>query len=193
VASPELAAILANPELAAAALKVKPYKLQSGEEKAIKDYTGNGCSQMNEDLQNGKRVGKVPGAQNLKAAMASLPNHEGEVYRYIKIDEVNKLENLVVGETFVDKAFLSTSKKDKFANRKFSAEANVEFTIQSRTGKDISEYSKHKDEAEVLFLPGTPFLITEVCQVAGRLCVKMSEITNKMQALLKLQADCLDA
>ena len=56
-------------------------------------------------------------------------------------------------------------------------ENGVFFVITSKTGKDVSKYSSHKEEAEVLFRPGTTFMIKSVerCDHGG-IRVTMEEL-----------------
>jgi ADP-ribosyltransferase exoenzyme len=174
--------ILASPEAVATVLSVKLGKLPPHEKKAIRFYVKSGYVPINTHLRNGGCVDQSKAAQNLKASMASLPNHKGVVYRSVKMEDTSKL---VVGAIFRDEGFLSASMKGPEIFFKFAVNSNVDFTIQSGTGKDISSISQQKEEYEVLFLPGTRFIITKVYQDDGKVKVEMTEITKELQEALQ--------
>jgi hypothetical protein len=175
---PSVLDILSSPEFAPAVLSCKPGALRQEEKKAIKNYTGSHYYDINMHLRNGGRFDKLKDAQALKSSMASLPNHEGVVYRSDKMEDTSKL---VQGEIFKDLGFLSASKQPPSVFHRFAQDATVDFKIQSGRGKDISAWSKREDEEEVLFLPSTPFVITKVYQNGGKVCVEMTEITPEWQ------------
>jgi NAD:arginine ADP-ribosyltransferase. len=63
----------------------------------------------------------------------------------------------VEGQNYVEKAFMSTSTKQNMPQ--FTGNASV--VVESVTGRDITLLSKSAKEGEVLFPPGTTFLVTK--------------------------------
>lgn len=141
-------------------------------------YTGNGSALINTYLRTGRMttgLNTLDKVVHLQSAISKLPDFIGTVYRGTVMKWADP-STLVKGEKFRDPAFLSTS-KDKSVH-KFTASANVTFEITSLTGKDISHLAKklYKDEAEILFMPNTEFVIDEVEKNEyGQLEVKMTE------------------
>ena len=78
------------------------------------------------------------------------------------------LQNLEPGKTFIDRAFMSTSKTDPFAGK-------FQFEIHSKSGRDIGSLSEHPNEAEVIFRPGTEFRIDSISVKNGVTYVTMTE------------------
>lgn len=72
------------------------------------------------------------------------------------------LARLRPGMIFVDKAFLSTSKSESVCRDFMKGGSAVHVTLTSRTGVDVKRFSKHAREEEILFLPGTRFLVDRV-------------------------------
>ncbi|KQY28443.1 hypothetical protein ASD42_27650 [Nocardia sp. Root136] len=125
---------------------------------AIGSYTGAGSRDVNLAL----RTDNVSAAQqvridDLNAALNKLPDNKGTVYRGTNLDpeDIAKYQE---GGTVTEKAFTSTSTDP---SRAFSG--NTRFTIQSETGKDVSQYSTAQQaghiEDEVLFRSSTNFRV----------------------------------
>ncbi len=105
----------------------------------------------------------------LNAALAKLPDHKGVVERGSSLSPRAQAA-YKPGEIVVEKAFTSASTEKPFGG-------NTRFTIRSRRGKDISSYSEHPNEKEVLFAAGTRFRVLDA-QRSGPdiLAVKMEEV-----------------
>ena len=89
-----------------------------------------------------------------------LKVYQGPVFRGCDELPPDVQESLVVGGTFIDKAFLSTSKKETGA---FITPATCFFfRIEGKTGLDVSMYSRKKEEEEILFRAGAKFHVTKV-------------------------------
>jgi hypothetical protein len=106
-------------------------------------------------------------------AKAVLPVHRGTVYRGTQLSQ-SMMDELRPGGTFCDPGFLSTSKLEAkaFCNKRRS----VKFTIESKSGVDISSISRQKHEAEVLFRPRTMFKILSVASVqdSSEVCLEVT-------------------
>ena len=87
------------------------------------------------------------------------------------------LARLRPGMIYVDKAFLSTSTSESICEG-FGGDGSerVHVTLTSRTGVDIKQFSKHSKEDEVLFLPGTRFLVDRVERTENVLFLHVKEL-----------------
>lgn len=132
---------------------------------------------VSEDVQKFK--------ENLETALKKLNSFEGEVYRTISFDSLGKIssrknkESLLnfykenKGKNIVENSFLSTGANKSKINKKFSGEQSINFTIISKTGKDLRNYNN--EEKEVLFNYGTKF---KVLSVVGQ-NVKLEEVVDE--------------
>jgi hypothetical protein len=148
-------------------------KLESKERSNIKWYSGCGFADINNELRTGAVSSKEQERIRfiLKAmAKAVLPVHRGTVYRGTNLSQP-MMDDLRPGATFCDPAFLSTTKLEAKAFR-----GSVIFRIESKSGVDISSMSRQKNEAEVLFRPGTMFKILSVTSVqdSSEVCLEVA-------------------
>ncbi|MBM3237385.1 DUF4157 domain-containing protein [Candidatus Poribacteria bacterium] len=109
----------------------------------------------------------------LMSGLGKLPSYEGKLARSesMAIAEAERIYQQ--GNTFVTQAFLSTTKGAGVAQR----EGNIAFIIQSvgKSGKDISRIAQYPEQ-EVLFMPGTKFLVEKVTRVGDALIVVLKEL-----------------
>jgi hypothetical protein len=93
------------------------------------------------------------------SALNKLPDFIGTVLRGTKMPKNmsnSDIENTYKpGSIITEKSFTSTSSS---GDRKFRGE--LQYVIESKTGKDISNISDSRQEKEVLFRPGTSFNVT---------------------------------
>lgn len=93
------------------------------------------------------------------SALNKLPDFVGTVLRGTKIPKnmsSSDIENMYkIGSTITEKSFTSTSSS---SDRKFRGE--LQYVIESKTGKDISDISDSRQEKEILFRPNTNFNVT---------------------------------
>jgi hypothetical protein len=89
-----------------------------------------------------------------------LPGYAGKSYRGTRFRDLMMQK----GDVVCIKSFISSStnpeKAKQFAKSKDFGMSTY-YTIYSLTGREINEFSYYKDEAEVLFMPYTYFLVTE--------------------------------
>jgi hypothetical protein len=131
---------------------------------ALQDYSGAGYVEINGSLRKNEFT---ESAQDrvvaVVRALDKMPKHQkGKVYRgtYLPTDDTR----FVVGGEFQDSAFLSTSK-----SREQAFDKPYLFIIhKSWTGVDIMKQTVLRREQEVLFPPGTRFLITSVKTEMGK-------------------------
>jgi hypothetical protein len=143
---------------------------------ALTHYTGLGYEDLNEAL----RSDALDASQHarvaaLNAALEKLPPYQGPVIRGTNLSP-EVLEEYRPGEIIREDAFLSTT-TDTAVARSEAFAGNVEFTILSSTGRDISSVSMFPEEQEVLFRSGTFFYVVskELDPLTGRTVVRMIE------------------
>ncbi|RWZ78519.1 MAG: hypothetical protein EOT05_02080 [Candidatus Microsaccharimonas sossegonensis] len=133
--------------------------LQQADIAAIQDYTGTGYLKMNAMLR-----GEIPLDASIaervvamSSALKKLPDYQGLVVRGTNLSE-DVLSKYVPGNDVCEHAFTSYDKLKGFSG-------NVQFHVESKTGKDISGYSiwgpaDGGHEREVLFDRSTKFRVT---------------------------------
>jgi SPP1 gp7 family putative phage head morphogenesis protein len=154
--------------------------LTSEQKQAIREYTGGGYKAINAKLRGQTDVFKkctpyekeqagylIP---HLKEALKTGPRYEGRSYRGYKLPqkEWEELEKTMKpGAIFMDPAFLSSttlrSKAEEFASSEDNEilRKRVFLTIQDKRGIAIKWVSSVRNENEVLFKTGTPFIVKE--------------------------------
>ncbi|WP_069161950.1 ADP-ribosyltransferase [Nocardia altamirensis] len=125
---------------------------------ALADYTGPGYWDLNQALRNGTLdASQEARVRAIEEALSKLPNHNGTVYRGTDLP-ASVLDDYKPGEMVTEHAFTSTSSSPSTA-----FPGNTQFTIISKTGKDVSQYSSTEAagivESEVLFPPGVRFQV----------------------------------
>ncbi|WP_063058972.1 ADP-ribosyltransferase [Nocardia sienata] len=130
---------------------------------AINSYSGQAYQFMNAYLRNPLAPDDPYINSRVKAldeALGKLPNYEGPVVRHTNLPP-EVLDKYVPNHTVIEDGFFSTSRNPNGASPMFENGAEVEFQVLSKTGKDVSAYSKEPQEMEVLFPSETPFICTE--------------------------------
>lgn len=125
-------------------------------------YTGDNYVNINNSLRGLETV--TPENQltikNMQSALsnASLPK-DMTLYRGTSTEALGNLKNLspedLVGKTFKETGFMSTSTNSSVASGTFSG--NMQITIEAPSGVhalDISSISQYSNEAEILFDAG---------------------------------------
>ena len=143
---------------------------------ALAHYTGFGYQDLNEALRsNALDASQHARVAALNAALEKLPAYQGPVIRGTNLSP-EVLEEYRPGEIIQEDAFLSTT-TDTAVARSAAFAGNVEFTILSSTGRDISSVSMFPDEQEVLFRSGTLFYVVskELDPLTGRTVIRMIE------------------
>ncbi|MBF0136754.1 MAG: hypothetical protein HQL65_10980 [Magnetococcales bacterium] len=113
---------------------------------------------MNTALRSGDRAELkrlAPMILTLEAALANLPNYEGDVVRATNLPE-SVAKDIVPGGVYSDAGFMSTA----IGETKFKGK--YMFFIKSKTGKWIEPFSFYPDQREVLYPPGVEFVIRDV-------------------------------
>lgn len=136
-------------------------------------YTSNKFKEINKALRDEKKLNKpmqdemVKLVKGITAGLEALQTYNvpgGKfLYRGADGQAVRQYHDLEPGKMFCDAGFLSTSRKKAKAMQFVMEDDDILFVISNvQKGKYIAPYSHMKYEEEVLFPPGTDFLITKV-------------------------------
>lgn len=132
--------------------------LTSEQERAIFRYTSTDYVELNRSLWRGSltEVEEAgPLSHDLSDALQELPPYEGTVYRGsspLEPAESYDLERYEPGQTVIENGYLSCTREP---NAEFDGE--VLWVVESKTGRDVEQYSFMKNEREVLFDHFTKF------------------------------------
>lgn len=139
------------------------------EKLALNNYTRAAYMVINRGLRNGSQDSYVNNqADQVTQALAALKPYSGKVVRGDTLP-TEQLDVYQPGNVVVQKQFWSASRTIPFPG-------NVQFTIESKTGKRIARYSSHRAEAEVLFDQGTIFRVLSRDFVDGVWQIKLEEL-----------------
>ena len=142
---------------------------------AVRGYTGDDFyGQMNKALRTGDAAGLKtydPHIRTTTSGLNQLPKTPGEFYRGMNIPAGNVgdvLSKYEPGQVVTEPHFLSTGKP-------FGG--NVQYVVQSTTGRDVSALSHYPNESEVLFPPGSQFKVNSKIETSpGQWTINMSDI-----------------
>lgn len=142
------------------------------------DYTSNGYQDINRALRTGDetelgRLGEI--IDKTAAALDKLPSHRGRVFRGAHMPE-SFFEEHQVGARVTYDAFTSTSRSPF---KKF--DGNTVMTIRpcrDSGGKNVSWLSRYSYEKEVLFPPGTDFVVTGHSERFGKHYITLQEVPD---------------
>ena len=135
------------------------------------DYDNINPALRSNDTHNMHQWG--PQIRLVESGLRKLPAHEGLVYRGAK--DGSWAADYQVGSVITERSFTSSSLVPKM-----SSGSQLQFEIQSKTGRNISSCSAMQTEAaregEILFIPDTRFEITARFARAGSTVIQMSEV-----------------
>jgi hypothetical protein len=154
-------------------------------------YTGTStCQSMNYTLRGAVNDPDVEPlaikmAQRTSDALKTLPDYKGNVYRGTKVP-LDLAQNLQVGSTYSDPAFLSTS-TDMGVARKFMKKGSDGHSVKmifqiegEHQGKDIDPISAFKGgEKEVLFDANSQFKVVKISTHEGYPLVHLQQIKSE--------------
>lgn len=133
----------------------------------LNDYTQQDYLQINRILRKNRNHEVV---DTITAQLQEVRNFSGTVYRGLTLEKSEISETFKVGRIYRDRGFMSCSKCEVRAS-KFSClgvplsrteERSIILVIESKSGKDISKFSKYPEEREVLFPPMTGFEVVSI-------------------------------
>lgn len=133
----------------------------------LNSYTQENYLQINRNLRNNRSHDAV---NTITAQLQEIRNFRGTVYRGLTLEKSEIREVFKVGRIYRDRGFMSCS-QDKVKADKFSClgvplsrttQRSIMLVIESKSGKDISRFSKYPEEQEVLFPPMTGFEVVSI-------------------------------
>lgn len=133
----------------------------------LNNYTQQDYLAINKNLRRNRSHEAV---DTITAQLQEVRNFSGTVYRGLTLEKSEISETFKVGKVYRDRGFMSCS-KDPVRASKFSClgvplsrtgERSITLVIESKSGKDISKFSKYPEELEVLFLPMTGFEVVSI-------------------------------
>jgi len=148
---------------------------------ALEDYSGVDFQNINSSLR-GMEKATPENVQRIKTLThtidnASLPQ-DMTLYRGTTTNALGDLKNLapdeLIGKSFVEKGFMSTSTKSSVGN---AFKHDMQITINAAKGShamDIASVSNYANEAEVLFSAGQEMIITGAEKINGILHITVS-------------------
>lgn len=141
---------------------------------AIVLYTQTYFVEMNSALRNRDKESMKDFGNGIKLAdkgLAKMPVHEGWVHRGVESLPAEVLAKYVPGVVVTEEAFTSTSQQEDAA---FAGK--VKFNILSKTGRDVRQLSRVEAEKEVLFRPGTKFIVVDKVRDGDSTIITMEEV-----------------
>lgn len=151
--------------------------LTKAEEKWLRIYTSLGYEDIVTAQLGGpmRQFGKLTKEAALKAAkviergLKKLPGKTGRAFRGLKFDSVADqtkfLQEFKIGQVHEFQAFQSSSASREVAQAFMSRQKpgqSVLLRIEGKTGRDVVNFSRRKEEVEVLFMRGAKFNVTKI-------------------------------
>jgi hypothetical protein len=161
---------LSDPQVRALIGHVPPDELA-----AIVLYTQTYYNEMNGALRGRDKTAMQDYGSSIKLAdqaLSKMPTHQGWVHRGTKDLPAEVLAKYVPGVVVTEEAFTSTSAATDAA---FAGE--VQFKILSKTGRDVQKLSRVEAEKEVLFRPGTKFVVVDKVRDGDTTVITMEEVS----------------
>ncbi|ADL53223.1 ADP-ribosyltransferase [Clostridium cellulovorans] len=159
-------------------------KLNETEKWSLDYYTNDGFRELNKTLREGKKLDSTmnTAVKGLDSSLSKLPDYKGKVYRNLDFSFNKKgmdefLNNHKEGDIVNYVQYTSTSKADDVFGNKFLGKDSIKLSIKSKSGKDISNYSQHKMEEEVLFGRDSKFIVNSIKNdKLGGVLIEMEEL-----------------
>lgn len=151
------------------------FVLNSKEEGALIRYVSPDSYSLNDKLRRGEEltVLEKEWSQTIDNALEKLPFYEGNLNRSLTFlreeDAQNVFNDFRVGEDFISKQYLSTTKQGVY-----NEDAQIQIYIQNtKKGKDLG--SLNNMEKEVLYPAGSQFKVLDKVNRDGKYFVLMEE------------------
>lgn len=141
------------------------------EERAFSIYSY--ATPENQDLRKGVSINDIPSAKRIKDCIDRTVAVTGTFYRGFRDSlGASSVSGLKIGDTYVDKGFMSTSWDSDVAKKKFG-DSGVTMEIRNNKKKgginfSMSGYSRSPEESEVLFNAGTPMKVVDIQKIGDR-------------------------
>lgn len=125
----------------------------------------------------------------LYQSISLIPSLEGEVYRCVNVKF--QLKEYMIGDVLTWPTFSFASSEWKLANDLINNRKGIIFIIQSKTGRNISLFSRCPVDNDVVFLPGSKFKILNhyfASVIAlGQANIRKSTFTMKEKDISKVE------
>ena len=157
-------------------------KLNSAEEGALNQYTGDNFLGLNKALNRNDFSTYKKQINLMDSALDKLPNYKGQVVRTVNLRGMDK--NVIeafsqqhqVGKMVRYDQYLSTSHKGYYGGT-IGGKHRINMIIDSKTAKKIDQFSRNPDEYEALFKRGSKFKVVKITEGQyGDINMYMSEI-----------------
>lgn len=144
----------------------RPQSLSEAETEAIRYYGGYFFHQLNELLREAppdsgiweRKLSAM--AKLIVSGLNKLPDHEGTVSRYMWTDDADLHARYEVGSVVTEDGFTSaTRRRRRLLLPTGGGNISLKLVIRSKTGKSVQHLMFRPFEKEVLFRPGTKFLV----------------------------------
>jgi len=112
---------------------------------------------------------------SLYQGIKTLPNYIGECFR--AVDTIFDSKIYALGNKVEWNGFSVSNIDWKNSSELIKQKKGIVFIIKSKTGKNISFYSKYPQEKEIVFLPGTKFEVSNY-YVPDIICLAQENIRN---------------
>lgn len=142
---------------------------------AIVLYTQTFYIEMNGALRNRDKTAMNEYGNGIRLAdkaLSKMPVHQGWVRRGVEMMPADVVAKYVPGVVVTEEAFTSSSRADEKA---FKGE--VQFKILSKSGRDVQKLSRVEAEQEVLFRPGTKFVVVDKVREGDQTIITMEEVS----------------
>jgi hypothetical protein len=137
---------------------------------AIRVYSSRVFKAVNSALRSDDPIAideYLPLVNTLISGLRGMPRYSGKVFRGANFEDKNALEQEIQkledsrksGDPYQEHAFTSTTRGDPEAS---GFAGNMNYVIDSKTGVDISAFSRAPFEEEVLIAPGAFFRVTNI-------------------------------
>lgn len=118
----------------------------------INDINNKLANELEIDSKTQEKIDKID------KALDKLPFYEGEVTTDIRQGNNNPLENKKVGDIWIPKKYLFSTKKNKYYDN-----TEYRFIIKSKTGRDVgSKVDNYKVNKEVIFKRNSTFQVIDI-------------------------------
>ena len=150
-------------------------KLTGPELVAVFAYTHLSYKDINAQLRAGGEMepNAAAIATVLDSALAKLPPYEGNVHRGADLHSPEQRARYARGNEVTEAAYTSTSR-----NFGQAFKGNTQWSIMSRTGRDVSFCSAIPKEQEILFPSNTRFKVLHNEKIGAETLVVMKEVSD---------------
>lgn len=150
-------------------------KLTMNQEGAIMTYISSASYVLNEKLRNDTALLSEQQllANDLDVALDKMKNHVGDVTRSVEFYDQSKLLAFMA-EHKPNALIQYPAYTSSTIGSKYNPSAQVQMTIKSKTGKDITLYNS--GEQEVLFKRNSQFKVIDAQDINGQFHIELEEV-----------------